>query len=55
MWLLKADMRVATSSSHNMLDRSAIKAAKRWQFQTVRKADEIVAMRVKVPVDFCLR
>jgi protein TonB len=49
------ELRVATSSSHKLLDRSAVKAVKRWQFEPGKKADEIVAMWVKVPVVFRLR
>jgi protein TonB len=48
-------LRVAESSSFRLLDRSAIKAVKGWQFEPGREGNKAVAMWVRVPVDFCLQ
>lgn len=48
-------LRIATSSNYIMLDRSAMKAVKRWQFEPGREADDVVAMWVRVPVSFLLQ
>jgi protein TonB len=48
-------LRIAASSNYITLDRSAMKAVQRWQFEPGRKADEVVAMWVRVPVAFRLQ
>jgi len=49
------DLRVAESSNHSLLDRAAMKAVRRWQFEPARKGDREVAMWVKVPIRFDLK
>jgi protein TonB len=49
------DLRIAESSTYNLLDRSAVKAVKRWRFEPGRQAGKTVAMWVRVPVDFRLQ
>jgi len=49
------DLRVAESSNYSLLDRAAIKAVRRWQFDPARKGDREVAMWVKVPIRFNLK
>lgn len=49
------DLRVAESSNYSLLDRAALKAVRRWQFDPARKGDREVAMWVKVPIRFDLK
>lgn len=49
------DLKVGESSSHRMLDRSAVKAVSRWQFEPGMQAGKTVAMWVRVPVKFSLQ
>lgn len=49
------DLRIVQSSRHRLLDRSAVKAVRNWQFEPGRQADRILAMWVRVPVDFRLQ
>ncbi len=42
------------SSGHNILDRSALKAVKKWKFEPARRMGYPVTMRVDVPVRFVL-
>jgi protein TonB len=49
------DLRIIESSRHRLLDRSAMKAVRRWQFQPGRRGDRIIAMWVRVPVQFSLK
>jgi len=48
------DLRVAESSTYSLLDRAAMKAVRRWQFDPARKGNREVAMWVKVPIRFNL-
>jgi len=49
------DLRIAESSKYSLLDRAAMKAVRRWQFEPARKGDREVAMWVKVPIRFNLK
>ncbi|MBC2711803.1 MAG: TonB family protein [Desulfosarcina sp.] len=49
------DLRIFQSSTHKLLDRAAMKAVKRWQFEPGRHGDRTVAMWVRVPVEFRLQ
>lgn len=49
------DLRIIDSSRHRLLDRSAMKAVKHWQFQPGRQGDHTIAMWVRVPVQFSLK
>jgi TonB family protein len=49
------DLRIIESSRHRLLDRSAMKAVKHWQFQPGRQGDDTIAMWVRVPVQFRLK
>lgn len=48
------DLRIIESSGHKLLDRSAMKAVRRWQFQPGHQGERTVAMWVQVPVQFIL-
>jgi len=48
------DLRVADSSTYSLLDRAAMKAVRRWQFEPAYHGDHPVAMWVKVPIRFHL-
>ncbi len=49
------DLRIIESSHHKILDRSAMKAVKRWRFEPGRQGNQPIAMWVRVPVRFSLR
>lgn len=49
------DLRVEASSSHPILDKTALDAVRTWKFEPGRENNRIVAMWVKVPVRFSLR
>ncbi|WP_319524941.1 energy transducer TonB [uncultured Desulfosarcina sp.] len=49
------DLRVAESSNYTLLDRAAMKAVRRWQFDPARKGNREIAMWVKVPIRFDLK
>ena len=49
------ELRISQSSNHRLLDRSAIKAVEGWRFEPGRKGDKVVAMWVRVPVNFRLK
>ncbi|MBN2122678.1 MAG: energy transducer TonB [Deltaproteobacteria bacterium] len=49
------DLRLLGSSGHEVLDRAAMDAVKKWVFEPGRRGEEPVEMRVKVPVRFQLR
>jgi len=46
------DARLARSSGHAVLDRSALKVVGDWTFEPARQGDEPVSMWVKVPIRF---
>ena len=48
------DLRIAESSTHKLLDRSAVKAIKSWHFEPGRQGNRTIAMWVRVPVRFAL-
>jgi protein TonB len=48
------DLKLHQSSSHDQLDRSAMKAVKRWRFEPGQRGDRAVAMWVRVPIHFRL-
>jgi protein TonB len=48
------DLRIIESSSHKLLDRSAMKAVKGWHFEPGRQGNRTIAMWVRVPVRFAL-
>jgi len=50
-----SDLRIIESSRHKLLDRSAIKAVRRWRFEPGRQGDHTIAMWVRVPVQFILK
>lgn len=47
-------LEIETSSGFGLLDRSAVSAVKKWQFEPGRQGEERVAMWVRVPVIFKL-
>lgn len=49
------DLKILQSSSHPLLDKSALKAVKGWLFDPGRRGDRAVAMWVQVPVKFQLQ
>lgn len=49
---LAAEVRIAESSGHAVLDRSAVKAVKSWRFSPARRGQTPIEMRVQVPVKF---
>ena len=49
------DLRVARTSEYRLLDKAALKAVRRWQFEPGKQADKPVAMWVRVPVAFRLQ
>ncbi len=48
------ELEIKKSSGHNILDRSALKAVKKWKFEPARRMGYPVTMRVDVPVRFVL-
>lgn len=48
------DVKIKRSSGHEILDRSALKAVKKWKFEPARRMDCPVVMWVEVPVRFVL-
>lgn len=44
-----------TSSGHDMLDQSALKAVKEWQFAPAKKDGVIVSQVVRIPITFNLK
>jgi protein TonB len=50
-----SDIRLFQSSRHEILDRSAMEAVKKWLFEPGKKGDKPVDMWVKVPVRFRLK
>lgn len=49
-----AEVRVAQSSGHVVLDRSAVAGVRRWRFEPARRLGQPVEMWVQVPVRFAL-
>jgi protein TonB len=49
------DLRVVTSSGHDMLDRAAVKAVKTWVFEPGMRGSKTVDMWVRVPIRFELK
>lgn len=52
---MAADVRVAASSGHAILDRAALNTVRAWRFTPARKGRHPVEMWVQVPVRFELR
>jgi len=50
-----ADLQVADSSGHAVLDRVAVHSVRRWRFEPATRGDEKVPMWVRVPIRFQLR
>jgi protein TonB len=50
-----AEIRVAASSGHRLLDRAAEAAVARWQFQPARRGDEAIEAWMEVPIRFRLQ
>jgi len=48
------EIEIFESSGHKMLDRSALKAVRKWRFRPGTKGGKPVTMKVKVPVVFRL-
>jgi len=48
-------VKVASSSGYSLLDEAALKAVRRWQFAPGTEGGRPTAMRVKVPIRFCLQ
>jgi TonB family C-terminal domain len=48
------ELEIKRSSGHNILDRSALKAVKKWKFEPARRMGYPVTMCVDVPVRFVL-
>lgn len=49
------DLRVFTSSGHQVLDRAAMKSVKTWLFEPGMRGNERVAMWVRIPIRFQLK
>lgn len=49
------DLRLATSSGHDMLDKAAIAAVKTWLFEPAVRGNKKVKMWVRVPIRFELK
>lgn len=49
------DLRVFTSSGHQVLDRAAMKSVKTWLFEPGMRGDQRVAMWVRIPIRFQLK
>jgi len=49
------DIRLSQSSSHDLLDRVAMKTVRRWAFMPERRDGRPVTARVRVPVRFVLQ
>jgi protein TonB len=49
------DLRVASSSGYDLLDRAALEAVREWRFEPGKLGGHPTAMRVKVPVRFVLK
>lgn len=50
-----AEVQIARSSGHAVLDRSAVAAVERWRFEPARRLGRPVEMWVQVPVRFALK
>ncbi len=50
-----AQVEVARSSGHAILDRSAAEAVRRWRFDPARQGESPIAMWVQVPVRYALK
>lgn len=48
-------LRILSSSTHNLLDKAAMKSVRRWSFEPATQGSAAVAMWVKVPVSFRLK
>jgi len=48
------DLRIVESSKYSLLDRAAMKAVRRWQFEPAQQGDRKIAMWVSVPIRFLL-
>ena len=46
------DLRLADSSGHSVLDRSAMAQVRAWRFEPARRGTEPIQMWVKIPVRF---
>jgi len=49
------DLEIKTSSSYRLLDRAAVSAVRKWNFEPGRRGDEKIPMWVRVPVTFKLK
>jgi protein TonB len=49
------EVRIEKSSGYAVLDDSALKTVKNWQFTPARKDGVIVSQAVRIPIDFQLR
>jgi protein TonB len=49
------EVRVLTSSGHELLDQSALSTVKQWKFTPARKDGVIVAQAVRIPITFSLK
>lgn len=45
-------VKIARSSGHTILDRSAVKSVRNWRFEPARRGDQTIEMWVQVPVRF---
>jgi periplasmic protein TonB len=52
---LPAQVNVARSSGHAVLDNSAVDAVRRWRFEPARRGETAVEMWVQVPVRYALK
>lgn len=50
-----AQVRLARSSGHELLDQSALQAVKQWRFVPAQRGGEAVAAAVEVPISFRLQ
>lgn len=50
-----AELNVARSSGHSLLDRNALSQVKNWHFEPARKGGQAVTMWVEVPVRYQLK
>lgn len=50
-----AELNVARSSGHTLLDRNALAQVRNWRFEPARKGGQAIAMRVAVPVRYQLK
>jgi protein TonB len=49
------DLQIENSSGFGQLDRAALSAVRKWNFEPGRQGEERIAMWVRVPVTFKLK